>query len=126
MKILVVDDSKAMRMIVLSTLRKAGFGEHAYSEANNGKEALEQISKDTPELILCDWNMPEMSGIQLITELNKMLREKTLEKIPKFVFITSESTETMQDKAKEQGVTGFITKPFREETFKKVLGEIIL
>ena len=126
MKILVVDDSKAMRMIVLSTLRKVGLGEHTFIEANNGKEALTRVDESKPDIILCDWNMPEMNGIQLITELNKRQTEKLIEKMPKFVFITSESTEIMQEQATQQGAAGFITKPFKADMFKKVLGSIIM
>lgn len=126
MKILVVDDSKAMRMIVLSTLRKVGLGDHTFIEANNGKEALTHVDESKPDIILCDWNMPEMNGIQLITELNKRQNEKLIEKMPRFVFITSESTEVMQEQATQQGAAGFITKPFKADTFKKVLGNIIV
>lgn len=126
MRILVVDDSKAMRMIVMSTLRKVGLGEHTYIEANNGKEALSHVGQSIPDVILCDWNMPEMNGIQLITELNKQHSEKLIEKVPAFVFITSESTETMQSQASAQGAVGFITKPFKADTFKKILGNIIM
>ena len=66
MKILVVDDSTVMRKMVMRALRQAGHGGHDYSEAANGKEALEQISKESPDLVLCDWNMPEMTGIEVL------------------------------------------------------------
>ena len=69
MKILVVDDSRAMRMIVKRTLRQAGFNNVDVSEADNGKTALQQIDTDPPALILCDWNMPEMNGIELLRDL---------------------------------------------------------
>ena len=66
MKILIVDDSKVMRSIVKRTLRQAGFGNHDVVEAGNGAEGLEQVSEHTPDLVLCDWNMPEMNGIEML------------------------------------------------------------
>ena len=65
MKILIVDDSKAMRMIVVRTLRQCGISGLQLIEAGNGAEALPIIESQTPDLILCDWNMPEMTGIEL-------------------------------------------------------------
>ncbi|HYQ16974.1 MAG TPA: response regulator, partial [Polyangiaceae bacterium] len=68
--ILVVDDSKAMRLIVRRTLRQAGFGDYEVAEAANGVEALQQIAQAAPALVISDWNMPEMTGIELLQELN--------------------------------------------------------
>lgn len=125
MRILIVDDSKAMRMIVRSHLRKAGYGKHTYVEACNGAEALEMIKQELPDVVLSDWNMPEMTGIQLLTELNKLHKEKVLSAMPAFVFITSESTDSMRDQAKQEGATCFITKPFTDEVFESQLEDII-
>ena len=55
MNILVVDDSKAMRMIMIRTLRHAGYGDHDVVQAGNGAEALSMIEASPPDLILCDW-----------------------------------------------------------------------
>jgi two-component system chemotaxis response regulator CheY len=66
MKILVVDDSKAMRMIVARNLRQAGLGDATIVEAGNGVEGLAAVHADQPDLILSDWNMPEMSGIEFL------------------------------------------------------------
>ena len=60
--ILIVDDSKAMRLIVRRTLRQAGFTDHTVVEATNGKEALDMIMQAEPALVLSDWNMPENDG----------------------------------------------------------------
>ena len=72
MKILIVDDSKAMRMIVRRTLRQAGFGDHAVTEANNGKEALENVRQSMPDLILSDWNMPEATGMEVLRAARRL------------------------------------------------------
>jgi two-component system chemotaxis response regulator CheY len=74
MKLLIVDDSKAMRMIVARTLRQAGYGGADFREAENGAQALEAIRADKPHLVLCDWNMPQMSGMELLSALNQQGR----------------------------------------------------
>jgi two-component system chemotaxis response regulator CheY len=115
MKILIVDDSKAMRMIVRRTLRQAGFGDHSMSEASNGKEALESVRQSLPDLILSDWNMPEMSGIDLLENLRAA-------DIPvKFGFITTERTPEMRGRASAAGASFLIVKPFTPEDFKTAL-----
>lgn len=119
MKILVVDDSSIMRKIVVRTLRQAGFGGHTVEEAENGKEALEKIEADAPDLVLTDWNMPEMNGIELV----KAMAEKKLN-IP-FAFITSECTSEMKDQANAAGAVAFLTKPFTAETMQSVLGKVL-
>ena len=120
MKILVVDDSSIMRKIVTRTLRQAGFGGHDIEEAENGVDALARIEADKPDFVLTDWNMPEMTGIELARAIN----EKDLG-VP-FAFITSECTTEMRDMANEAGAIAFLTKPFTAETmqsaFSKVLG----
>ena len=69
MKILVADDSRVMRQIVIRALRQAGEGGHDIAEAENGRHALEVIAAHRPDLVLSDWNMPEMTGIDFLTNL---------------------------------------------------------
>jgi len=115
MDVLIVDDSKAMRMIVQRTLRQAGFGDWNISEACNGAEALKLIKESAPELVLCDWNMPEMNGIELLDELNSCGIE-----VP-FGFVTSEGTPEMRERAQIAGALFLIAKPFTADTFKDAL-----
>jgi two-component system chemotaxis response regulator CheY len=115
MKILIVDESKAMRMIVRRTLRQAGFGDHAVIEANNGKEALENIRQSPPDLVLSDWNMPEMTGIELLD----ILRAEGLG--VKFGFVTTERSPEMRSRASDAGAAFLIVKPFTPEDFKAAL-----
>jgi two-component system, chemotaxis family, chemotaxis protein CheY len=69
MKVFVVDDSRAMRMIVKRTLRQAGFDNIDIIEAENGRDALAKIRVENPGLILSDWNMPELDGYGLLEAL---------------------------------------------------------
>src|ERR1700677_2792969 len=69
MKIMIIDGSTAMRMIVRKTLRVAGFEGHEYSEFDDAKKAFAAIKASRPDLILSDWNMPNMTGIELIEAL---------------------------------------------------------
>ena len=118
MKILIVDDSKAMRMIVGRTLKQAGFSGFSAVEAENGAEAFDLISQDKPDLVLSDWNMPEMKGIELLEKLN----EEGIE-IP-FGFVTSESSPESRTRASEAGSKFMITKPFTPEKFEAALSPI--
>ena len=69
MKVLIVDDSRVMRQIVTRTLRQAGYTELALVEAANGLEAFEVVQAENPDLVLSDWNMPEMNGFDLLKSL---------------------------------------------------------
>ena len=119
MRVLIVDDSKAMRMIVRRTLRQAGFEGLSEMEASNGKEALSLLETNEPDLVLCDWNMPEMSGIELLRELKGRGHRV------KFGFVTSESTPEMRATALEAGAQFLITKPFTAEKFQETLDTVI-
>ncbi len=115
MKILIVDDSTAMRMIVRKTLRLAGFDGHDYLEADDGAKALTAIKSAPPDLVLSDWNMPNMTGIELLENLNK-----DGIKI-KFGFVTTEATPDMRARASTAGASFLISKPFTPESFKEIL-----
>ena len=118
MNILIVDDSKAMRMIVRRTLRQAGFGDAGLTEAENGREALESIHASEPDLVLCDWNMPEMTGIDLLEALRGEGNEL------RFGFVTSEGTAEMRARGIAAGAAFFITKPFTADAFTDALGAL--
>jgi two-component system chemotaxis response regulator CheY len=119
MRILIVDDSVAMRMIVTRTLRQAGFVGHDVTEATNGREALVAVENRTPDLVLCDWNMPEMTGLQLLNRLRA-----TGVDVP-FVFVTSETTPQMRELACSAGALSLITKPFSADDFETTLGSVL-
>jgi two-component system, chemotaxis family, chemotaxis protein CheY len=118
MNILVVDDSKAMRMIVRRTLRQAGYN-YDVKEAASGPEALQALESGDFDLVLCDWNMPEMSGLQLLGKIQKSGRRV------KFGFVTSESSSDMRSQATQAGALFFITKPFTPDVFQSALGPVL-
>lgn len=116
MEILVVDDSKAMRMIVLRTLKMAGIQFDKAHQAEDGVQALEMIRELAPGLVLSDWNMPNLNGYELLQAVRS-------EQLPvRFGFVTSESTEGARQKALDAGADFFITKPFTAESFEAELG----
>ncbi|MEM9691577.1 MAG: response regulator [Myxococcota bacterium] len=117
MRILIIDDSRAMRMIVRRTLRQAGFGQHDVQEAEDGLQGYEKISAQKPDLVLCDWNMPRMTGIEL---LQKLKAEGTG---IKFGFVTSEGTTEMRTRASDAGALFLIAKPFTADAFKAALSK---
>lgn len=119
MKILIVDDSKAMRMIVKRTLRQAGYGDHEFAEGVDGANGYEQVNEWQPDLVLCDWNMPNLNGLEFLQRL------KADGNPVKFGFITSEGTAEMRQTAEENGALFLISKPFTSDTLQGELESII-
>ena len=119
MKILIADDSRVMRQIVTRTLRQAGYSGHDLIEASNGAEAFELVQSEQPDLVLSDWNMPEMTGIELLDRLRS-----SGSTVP-FGFVTSEGSTEMRDRAAASGALFLIAKPFTAEAFQDVLDPVI-
>lgn len=119
MKILVVDDSKAMRMIVIRNLRQAGYGDATVLEAENGVQGLEKAKAEEPDLILCDWNMPEMNGIEFLRALRGEGRTTT------FGFVTSEGNAAMREQAIAAGASFLLAKPFSADDFSELLAGVL-
>lgn len=117
-KLLIVDDSKAMRMIVRRALRQANIVEHTVDEASNGEEALGKLRAEKFDLVLADWNMPQMSGIELL----KAVKADSLDVV--LGFVTSEGTEDIRALAVEHGARFFVTKPFTPEDLRSALAPL--
>jgi two-component system chemotaxis response regulator CheY len=115
--ILVVDDSKAMRMMVLRSLRAAGFDVASAREAANGREAQERLKEGQLDVIFSDWNMPEMNGIDFL----RWVRAESEQKEVPFFLITTESGQEQVAEAAAAGVTGYLEKPFTNEDLEKKL-----
>ena len=119
MKILVADDSRVMRQIVIRTLRQAGYAGHDIVEAENGRQALELVHSESPDLVLSDWNMPEMTGIDLLAALCSAGSS-----VP-FGFVTSEGSADMRARAEAGGALFLIAKPFTAEAFDEALAPVL-
>src|SRR5262245_59270807 len=118
-KILIVDDSKAMRLIVRRSLRQAGFDALDIDEATNGQEALDSLQQARPDLVLSDWNMPEMTGIELLAQIKSRGIDV------RFGFITTEGTPDMRATASAAGALFLIAKPFTPEILRSTLAPLL-
>ncbi len=117
MKILVVDDSLTMRRIIVNSLNRLGFKEVV--EADNGRRAFDTVIKGGIDLVLTDWNMPEMGGLEFVQLVRK---EEAYKNLPILMITTNSGKEEVVD-ALKAGVNNYIVKPFTPETLKeKMLG----
>jgi two-component system, chemotaxis family, chemotaxis protein CheY len=116
MKVLLVDDSKAMRVMVRRTLLQTGVCDLRVEEAENGSEALAKLAHDLPDLILSDWSMPEMTGIELLREIRSRGCDV------KFGFVTCQAaSEHMRETAFQAGAHFMLAKPFNVQHFRELL-----
>jgi two-component system chemotaxis response regulator CheY len=106
-------------MIVRKTLRLAGFDGNEFVEAADGAKALAAITAATPQLVISDWNMPNMTGMELLDNLRKAGNTVT------FGFVTTEATVDMRQRALAGGASFLISKPFTPESFKETLDPFI-
>lgn len=115
MKVLVVDDSAAMRSLLRQMIKKMG---HSVTEAVNGKEALEHL-RVHPDiaLILLDWNMPEMDGMQLLDALGASKSKNR----PRIIIVSTECEVGKIVQAIERGADEYIMKPFTKEILEEKL-----
>ena len=154
-KILIVDDSSTMRRIIKNVLKKLGFKEEDFLEAENGKVAWEiwQKEKDNIDLILLDWNMPEMNGYDFlkavradevargvlgskeekvkikgkdgkVKEMSKFMYDIKKGKGVKIIMVTTEGGKAEVLKAVQAGVNSYIVKPFNEEKIREKLEQL--
>ena len=113
-RVLVADDSRVMRQIVVRTLRQAGF-DWDVTEAADGQEALEAVRADEPDVVLSDWNMPNMTGLELL----QAMRDEGFG--TPFGFVTSEGSPEMRQMAEAAGALFLIAKPFTPEAFRDTI-----
>ncbi len=115
MKLLIVDDSKAMRMIIRRALRHAEFGQHTVEEAVDGMDALEKLRAAPFDTVLLDWNMPRMNGLEVLQTIKS-------ESLASHVgFITSEATDDVRRQAHDAGAEFLVVKPFTPESLREAL-----
>ncbi len=119
MPILIVDDYKTMLRIIRNLLKQLGFNNVA--EAIDGSSALQRLRDKDCGLIISDWNMEPMSGLQLLKEVRADVK---LKDVP-FIMITAESKSENVIAAKEAGVSNYIVKPFNAATLKGKLSTVL-
>ena len=115
--ILIVDDSSLTRVAIKRIIDMADIDVKEVLDACNGQEALELLSENEIDMVLADLNMPEMSGMELI---EKMQESEDLASIPVIV-ISTESSTTRVNELIEDGIKGFLHKPFTPEEFRTIL-----
>ena len=117
--ILVVDDSRIMRNIVKNTFSELKIPCN-FLEAENGQKAYQLLEANKVSLVLLDWNMPEMNGIEFLKKVRSMPNYKDLP----IIMVTSESAKYNVVEALQNGATDYIVKPVREKVFMEKLLEI--
>jgi len=118
MKVLLVDNSPSMRRATRGVFRQIGFNN--IIGAGDGSEALEKLRKEKADLIVSDWDMPKMNGLQL---LKAVRGDEGLKDIP-FIMITAEVGKENVLEAVKAGVSSYITKPFTLDTVSKKLTKL--
>lgn len=118
MKILIVDDFSTMRRIIKNLLRDLGYNNSA--EADDGKTGLPMLQSGNFDFLVTDWNMPGMSGIEL---LRAVRADEKLKDLP-VLMVTAESKREQIVEAAEAGVNGYIVKPFTATTLKEKIDKI--
>jgi two-component system, chemotaxis family, chemotaxis protein CheY len=118
MKAAIIDDSRAMRMIIGRTLKELGF---EVTEAANGREGLDCLENNPQmDLVLVDWNMPEMNGLEFVQALRG---NQSLSHLPVMV-VTSETEASQAERALLAGANEYVTKPFSKEELVERLSRL--
>lgn len=119
MRVLIADDSRVMRQIVIRTLRQAGYADWEVTQAENGAQLVELAQAEQFDLVLSDWNMPVMTGIDALRTL------RAAGSTVPFGFVTSEGSEPMRRLAAAEGALFLIAKPFGADTFVEHLQPLL-
>ncbi|MBX9655323.1 response regulator [bacterium] len=107
MKFMLVDDSSTMRKIQRRTLERLGFGE--IIEAEDGEEALRLLPDANPDILITDWNMPNINGLELVKQIRQ-----TDQKLP-IIMVTTEAEKNRVIEAIKAGISDYLIKPFTSE-----------
>lgn len=119
-KLLVVDDSSTMRRIIKNTLERLGHTD--ILEAEHGVEAWDLLSQnDDVKVVITDWNMPEMNGLELV---KKIRAEQKYEDMP-IIMVTTEGGKAEVITALKSGVNNYIVKPFTPQVLKEKLEDVL-
>ena len=117
--VMVVDDSRIMRNIVKNTFEKLKISVY-FLEAEDGIKAMQVLLNNKVDLVLLDWNMPNLSGIDFLRHVRAMEKYRN---IP-IIMVTSEAAKLNVVEAVKAGATAYITKPFSEKNFMEKISQI--
>lgn len=118
MRILIVDDYSTMRRIIKNLMRELGFAN--CDEADDGTTALPMLKTGKYDFLITDWNMPGMTGIDLLKEVRN---DPALAEMP-VLMVTAQAKKQEIVRAAEAGVNGYVVKPFTAETMKEKINKI--
>lgn len=121
MKILIVDDSSTMRRIIGNVVMQLGIEKESFDEAEDGLKAWNMLSNKQYDVILTDWNMPNMNGLELV----KKIRAEGKHKNTPIIMITTEGGKSEVITALKAGVNNYIVKPFNAEILKDKLDGVL-
>ena len=121
MKILIVDDSSTMRRIIGNVVMQLGIEKENFDEAEDGLKAWNLLSNNKYDVILTDWNMPNMNGLELV----KKVRSAGTHQTTPIIMITTEGGKSEVITALKAGVNNYIVKPFNAEILKEKLDGVI-
>ncbi len=119
-KVIVVDDSSVMRQIIKNNLKQLGFEQSNLVDAEDGEQALKKMNEDTIDLVISDWNMPRMTGIDLLKAIRA---DGAMKELP-FLMVTSEADKEKIMEAVQAGVNQYIVKPFNATQLEEKIKEI--
>lgn len=118
---LIVDDSLPMRSVIIKTIKASGFGQASFHQAANGLEALQVLKREWLDIVITDYNMPQMDGMALIREMHK---DDLWQAIPILV-VTTEGSQNKVSEFMAEGAAGYIKKPFTPEAIREKLTQIL-
>ncbi|KZN44064.1 response regulator [Pseudoalteromonas luteoviolacea] len=115
MRILIVDDTYFMRELISESLQERGFNE--LTQASNGEEALSALSDEHYDLIVTDWNMPKINGVELI----KQVKLEPAYRDIKIIMLTGDTSPDKVQQMSQLGVNAYISKPFSPESLSDLV-----
>lgn len=119
--ILIVDDSSPMRAVIKKVIRASGFDIGEFHEAGSGKEALKVLDEQWLDVVLSDYNMPDMNGLEM---LKAMKQNEMMKDIP-VIMVTTEGSRARIDDFMKTGATAYIKKPFTPEQIRSQLQQLL-
>jgi two-component system chemotaxis response regulator CheY len=120
MRILIVDDSRIMRNIVKNTLKSLHYSDEIFLEASDGHQAWEILDANEISLLLLDWNMPALNGLELVKKLRAVAKFQTLP----IIMVTSEAAKYNVIEAVKAGVSDYLVKPVTEKNLEEKIRRV--